>query len=100
MYTIEKLRLNSFREVCIPSAKDLYLKFGFRSVVSAGSVGKDGEFSEPVNLDALNSQLGSLASGQREYNLQMRSLYDKMNERESELASDKVSESESDSASV
>ncbi len=81
-------------------AKDLYLKFGFRSVVSVGSVGKDGEFSEPVNLDALNSQLGSLASGQREYNLQMRSLYDKMNERESELASDKVSESESDSASV
>lgn len=100
MYTIPKLRLNCFREVCIPSAKDLYQKFGFRSVVSSGSVGKDGEFTEPCNRDAIIDNLGQLASGQRAYNLEMQEMYDRSRARESEPASEQVSTQESTSASV
>lgn len=50
MYIIDELRLNGFQDVCIPSAKDLYSKLGLRDVSRPGSVGKDGEFSEPVNI--------------------------------------------------
>ena len=50
MYTIPELRLNLYQDVRIPSAKDLYEKLGMRSVASAGSVGKDGDFAEPVNV--------------------------------------------------
>lgn len=50
MFVIEELRLNTFQDVRIPSAKDLYSKLGLRNVARAGSVGSDGEFTEPVNL--------------------------------------------------
>lgn len=66
MYTIEKLRLNNFKDVRIPSNKDLYSQFGMRDVPHAGSVGKDGEFTEPVN--SIGSTLSDLSRGPREFN--------------------------------
>lgn len=66
MYTIEKLRLNNFKDVRIPSNKDLYVQFGMRDVVRAGSVDKDGNFSEPVNR--VGSTLSDLSRGQRDFN--------------------------------
>lgn len=62
MYTIPELRLNCFQDVRIPSAKDLYSKLGLRNVSRPGSVGKDGEFTEPVNVQ--ESKLDSLRSGE------------------------------------
>ena len=64
MYTIPELRLNLYQDVRIPSAKDLYEKLGMRSVASAGSVGKDGDFTEPVNVSA--DKITDLAIGQYE----------------------------------
>lgn len=66
MFVIPKLRLNNFKDVRIPSNKDLYIQFGMRDVVRAGSVDKDGNFSEPVNRVA--STLADLSRGQREFN--------------------------------
>lgn len=66
MFTIEKLRLNNFKDVRIPSNKDLYSQFGMRDLAHAGSVGKDGDFTEPVNR--LGNTLSDLSRGQREFN--------------------------------
>lgn len=66
MFTIEKLRLNNFKDVRIPSNKDLYSQFGMRDLAHAGSVGKDGDFTEPVNR--LGNTLSDLSRGQLEFN--------------------------------
>ena len=66
MYVISELRLNSFQDVRIPSAKDLYSKFGLRSVASPGSVGSDGNFTEPVNTEQTMSKLDGLRVGEIE----------------------------------
>lgn len=75
MYVIPELRLNNFKDVYIPSNKDLYLKCGLHNVVRAGSVGKDGEFVEPCN--SLDDKLSSIENGQRQaYDLYEQHLYD------------------------
>lgn len=66
MYVIPELRLNRFEDVRIPNAKDLYRKLGLRSVARPGTVGKDGDFTEPVNTDAVLSKQDSLTLGQIE----------------------------------
>ena len=75
MYIIPELRLNNFKDVYIPSNKDLYLKCGLQNVVRAGSVGKDGNFVEPCN--SLDDKLSSIETGQRQaYDLYEQHLYD------------------------
>lgn len=66
MYVIPELRLNTLQDVRIPSAKDLYSKLGFREVTHPGTVGSDGEFAEPVNVNATMSKLDSLHIGEVE----------------------------------
>lgn len=66
MYVIDDLRLNCFKDVRIPSNKDLYRQFGLRDVSRPGSVGSDGDFSEPVN--SIGSTLSDLSRGAREFN--------------------------------
>ncbi len=66
MYVIPELRLNRFEDVRIPNSKDLYIKLGLRSVVRPGSVGQDGEFTEPVNTMSVMSKQDSLTLGQHE----------------------------------
>ena len=64
MYTIPELRLNAFELCSIPSPKELYQRIGFRSPQSsAGTVGKDGEFVEPINKVASN--LDAIRIGER-----------------------------------
>ena len=64
MYTIPELRLNTFELCSIPSPKELYQRIGFRSPQSsAGSVGKDGDFVEPINKVASN--LDAIRIGER-----------------------------------
>lgn len=64
MYTIPELRLNSFELCSIPSPKELYHRIGFRSPQSSsGTVGKDGEFVEPINKVASN--LDAIRIGER-----------------------------------
>lgn len=65
MYIIKDLRLNRFDDVIIPSAKDLYSKFGYRNISRKGSVGKDGNFTVPVNRLDNMSEIDSLSFGQR-----------------------------------
>lgn len=65
MFIIKDLRLNRFDDVIIPSAKDLYSKFGFRNISRKGSVGKDGNFTVPVNRLDNMSEIDSLSYGQR-----------------------------------
>lgn len=75
MYVIPELRLNNFKDVYIPSNKDLYLKCGFHNVVRAGSVGKDGDFVEPCNL--VDDKLRSIETGQRQaYDMYEQHLFD------------------------
>lgn len=66
MYVIPELRLNTFQDVRIPSAKDLYSKLGMRELTHVGTVGSDGEFVEPVNHAATMSKLDSLRVGEIE----------------------------------
>lgn len=94
MYVIPELRLNVFQDVRIPSAKDLYSKFGFRNVTHPGSVGSDGEFTEPVNTQ--ESKLDSLRSG--EYAAY--AAYANAKDSESSKASESSESSVDDSASV
>lgn len=64
MYTIPELRLNQFELCSIPSPKELYHRIGLRSPQSySGSVGKDGEFVEPINKIASN--LDAIRIGER-----------------------------------
>lgn len=76
MYVIKELRLNRFKDVRIPSAKDLYQKLGLRAVSRPGNVGKDGAFEEPVNTGYMMSKQDSLTFGQlemyRQYSESMR----------------------------
>lgn len=66
MYVIPELRLNTFQDVRIPSAKDLYSKLGLRELTHVGTVGSDGDFVEPINRTATMSKLDSLREGEIE----------------------------------
>lgn len=66
MYVIPELRLNLYQDVRIPSAKDLYSKLGLRSVTHPGSVGSDGDFTDPVNVGQTMSKIDSLRLGEIE----------------------------------
>lgn len=65
MYVIEDLRLNGFKDVFIPTARQLYEKLGFSNPRAAGNVGKDGDFSEPVNLQNNADKLTAISLGAR-----------------------------------
>lgn len=65
MYVIKDLRLNAFKDVFIPTAKQLYEKLGFSNPSVAGNVGKDGEFAEPVNLQNNADKLTAISLGAR-----------------------------------
>lgn len=65
MYVIEKLRLNGFKDVFIPTAKQLYEKLGFSNPRNVGNVDKDGNFAEPVNLQNNADKLTAISLGAR-----------------------------------
>ena len=65
MYVIKELRLNGFKDVFIPTAKQLYEKLGFSNPRSVGNVDKDGNFAEPVNLQNNADKLTAISLGAR-----------------------------------
>lgn len=65
MYVIEDLRLNGFKDVFIPTARQLYEKLGFSNPRNVGNVDKDGNFAEPVNLQNNADKLTAISLGAR-----------------------------------
>lgn len=81
MYVIEEMRLNGFKEVFIPTSRQLYEKLGFSNPVSSGNVPKDGSFAEPVNLQNNADKLTCISLGasliRKEYEETQRKANDK-----------------------
>lgn len=57
MFVVEKLRLNCFRNVSIPSAKDMFLRMGLRNQPMSDGQVADFSSSTMDQLDNLESQL-------------------------------------------
>lgn len=62
-FCIEPLRLNDFRELQLPSRKDIYERVGFRALPYDCSTKDPREFSDPVNLPDKVSKLDALEIG-------------------------------------
>ena len=62
-FCIEPLRLNDFRELQLPSRKDIYERVGFRAMPYVCSTKDPREFSDPVNLPDKVSKLDALEIG-------------------------------------
>ena len=63
MYVIEKLRLNKFENVVIPSRRQLYEKLGPQMVASPSSSDDAKVFSYPVNKADLMNKSEQLKTG-------------------------------------
>ena len=63
MYVIEKLRLNKFENVVIPSRRQLYEKLGPQMVTSPSSSDDAKVFSYPVNKADLMNKSEQLKTG-------------------------------------
>lgn len=62
-FCIEPLRLNDFRELELPSRRDLYDRVGFRAMPYECSTKDPREFSDPVNMPDRVSKLDALEIG-------------------------------------
>ena len=63
MFVIKKLRLNDFKDVVIPSRKDLYAQLGPRYAAYQASSNDARKFSYPVNRADMMTKAEQLKTG-------------------------------------